>query len=214
MTWHVFTLIGTIAFALSGAIVAMEEEYDMFGVLVLALVTAFGGGLLRNLFIGLPVSSIWSQAALFNAAFVATAIIIVLPVRWIQHWLLRWVNVFDALGLSAFTIQGALYAAQMKYPVGTVIVAAVITGIGGGVIRDLLAGRKPLVLREEIYALWAAVAGAAVGLHLVDAHSPWQLYSLLTVVFVLRMLSVIFHWHVPKRKWATSGSSGTDAQSL
>ena len=58
----------------------------------------------------------------------------------------------------------------MKYPVGTVIVAAVITGIGGGVIRDLLAGRKPLfVLREEIYALWAAVAGVAVGLHLVDA---------------------------------------------
>ncbi|CAM3925766.1 trimeric intracellular cation channel family protein [Alicyclobacillus pomorum] len=214
MTWHVFTLIGTIAFALSGAIVAMEEEYDIFGVLVLALVTTFGGGLLRNLFIGLPVSSIWSQSALFNAAFVATAIIIVLPVRWVQHWLPRWVNVFDALGLSAFTIQGALYAAQMKYSVGTVIVAAVITGIGGGVIRDLLAGRKPLVLREEIYALWAAVAGAAVGLHLVDAHSPWQLYLLLTVVFVLRMLSVIFHWHVPKRKWATTGSSKTDAHSL
>ncbi|GMA51083.1 membrane protein [Alicyclobacillus contaminans] len=200
MTWYVLTIIGTIAFALSGAIVAMEEEYDVFGVVVLAMVTAFGGGLLRNLMIGLPVSDIWNQGALFNVALASALILILLPTRWIHHWL-RFANMFDALGLSAFTIQGALYAASMKYPVGMVVVAAVITGIGGGVIRDVLAGRKPIVLRAEVYALWAMVAGAAIGFHVVNPSRSWQLYALLLVVFTLRMLSLAFGWHVPRRRF-------------
>jgi uncharacterized membrane protein YeiH len=198
VTWDVFNIIGTIAFAITGAIVAMEEEYDIFGVFVLAFVTAFGGGLVRNLLIGLPVSSIWQQELYFETALVTTAIVIVLPARWILRWLL-WVYVFDAVGLSAFAIQGALYAAGMKYSFGTVIVAAVMTGIGGGVIRDILAGRKPVVLRDEIYALWAMLAGVAVGLHWVDPKSPWQLYLLLGVVSGLRILSVVFHWRIPRR---------------
>ncbi|MCL6516131.1 trimeric intracellular cation channel family protein [Alicyclobacillus sp.] len=198
MTWDVFNLIGTIAFAVSGAIVAMEEAYDLFGVFVLAMVTAFGGGLIRNVLIGLPVSHIWAQGTLFTTAFLATAVLIILPATWIQRWL-RWNFVFDAIGLSAFAIQGALYAAGMRYSLGTIVVAAVMTGIGGGIVRDVLAGRKPLVLRDEIYALWAVLAGFAVGMRWVGPSQPWGLYGLLVAVSGLRVLSVLRGWRIPRR---------------
>ena len=71
MAWDVFSVIGTIAFAISGAIVAMEEEYDLFGVYILGIVTAFGGGAIRNLLIGLPVSTLWSQDMMFQIALAA-----------------------------------------------------------------------------------------------------------------------------------------------
>ena len=86
-----------------------------------------------------------------------------LPLKWISHWK-RTEALFDAIGLAAFAIQGGLYAANMGHPISAVIVAAVLTGIGGGIIRDLLAGRKPLVLRDEIYAVWAMAAGFAIGM--------------------------------------------------
>src|SRR6478609_11687569 len=78
----VFSLIGTIAFAVSGAIVAMEEEYDILGVFVLGLVTAFGGGVIRNLLIGVPVTSLWSQGSLLKIALIAMTIAFLLPVKW------------------------------------------------------------------------------------------------------------------------------------
>lgn len=82
----VFSIIGTIAFALSGAVVAMEEEYDILGVFVLGLVTAFGGGVVRNLLIGMPVTSLWSQGYLLKIAMIAMTIAFLLPVVWIQRW--------------------------------------------------------------------------------------------------------------------------------
>ena len=147
----VFSIIGTIAFAVSGAVVAMEEEYDILGIFVLGLVSAFGGGVIRNLLIGVPVTSLWNQGLLIKIALASATIAFLVPIGWIKHWQKTEV-LFDAIGLAAFAIQGALYATEMKHPLGAVIVAAMLSGIGGGVIRDLLAGRKPLVLRDEIYA--------------------------------------------------------------
>lgn len=74
MAWDVFSLIGTVAFAISGAIVAMEEEYDLFGVYILGIVTAFGGGAIRNILIGLPVSTLWNQELMFQFALLAITI--------------------------------------------------------------------------------------------------------------------------------------------
>lgn len=84
--FNIFSIIGTIAFAVSGAVVAMEEEYDILGVYVLGLVTAFGGGVVRNLLIGLPVTSIWNQGYLLKIAIIAMTIAFLLPVRWILRW--------------------------------------------------------------------------------------------------------------------------------
>jgi len=109
MTWEVFSIIGTIAFAISGAIVAMEEEYDILGVYILGIVTAFGGGAVRNLLIGVPISALWDQGMLFQVALVAMTAVFLFPNNLLRHWR-KWGNFFDAIGLAAFAIQGALYA--------------------------------------------------------------------------------------------------------
>ncbi|WP_313999723.1 trimeric intracellular cation channel family protein [uncultured Paenibacillus sp.] len=201
----IFSLIGTIAFAVSGAVVAMEEEYDILGVFVLGLVTAFGGGVIRNLLIGVPVTTLWSQGLLLKTAIIAMAVAFILPVSWIRHWR-RSEAFFDAIGLSAFAIQGALYATQNGHTLAAVMVAAVMTGIGGGIIRDVLAGRKPLVLRDEIYAVWAMVAGAVIGLGWIQRTG--ELLALFAIVILFRMLSVHYKWRLPRRslKYALSES--------
>ncbi|MEH7353611.1 trimeric intracellular cation channel family protein [Neobacillus drentensis] len=197
MTWEVLSMIGTIAFAVSGAIVAMEEEYDILGVYILGIVTAFGGGAIRNLLIGVPVSALWEQSLLFHIALLSMTAVFLFPSNLLKHWQ-KWGNFFDAIGLSAFAIQGAMYAENMNHPLSAVIVAAVLTGIGGGIIRDLLAGRKPIVLRAEIYAVWAILAGIIIGLKI--ASNPWELYTLFVLVTVLRVLSYTFDWKLPSRR--------------
>ncbi|MFK9095483.1 trimeric intracellular cation channel family protein [Bacillus salipaludis] len=196
MTWEVLSMIGTIAFAVSGAIVAMEEEYDILGVYILGIVTAFGGGAIRNLLIGVPVSALWEQGLFFQIALLSITAVFLFPRNLLKHWQ-KWGNLFDAIGLSAFAIQGAMYAANMNHPLSAVIVAAVMTGIGGGIIRDLLAGRRPIVLRAEIYAVWAILAGLIIGLK-IATHS-WELYTLFVLVTGLRVLSYTFDWKLPSR---------------
>lgn len=197
MAWDVFSLIGTAAFAISGAIVAMEEEYDIFGVYILGMVTAFGGGAVRNILIGVPVSAIWEQHFLFFVASILITIIFFFSRYLIPPWN-RWGNYFDAIGLAAFAIQGAMLAISLNMSLYAVMVAAVLTGAGGGVIRDLLAGRKPLVFKRDIYAVWAAIAGLIVGLGLYK--SDLALYALLVMTAGLRIFSLVFHWRLPRGK--------------
>ncbi|CAM3428807.1 trimeric intracellular cation channel family protein [Aeromicrobium ponti] len=197
MTWEVLSMIGTIAFAVSGAIVAMEEEYDILGIYILGIVTAFGGGAIRNLLIGVPVSALWEQGLFFQIALLSITAVMLFPNNLLKHWQ-RWGNFFDAIGLSSFAIQGALYATQMNHPLSAVIVAAVLTGSGGGIIRDLLARRNPLVLKSEIYAVWAILCGAAIGLGI--AVSSAELYSLFVIITALRVLSYTYKWKLPVKR--------------
>ena len=196
--FHMFSFIGVIAFAASGAIVAMEESYDILGVFVLGLVTAFGGGVIRNLLIGVPVTTIWNQGTLLKTAVIAILIVFVMPSNLIAQWK-RSEAFFDAIGLSAFAVQGAMYALDANLPLSAVMVAAMLTGIGGGMVRDIMAGRKPLVLRDEIYAVWALAAGLIIGL--LNLQALWQLLLLFVGVIVMRMLSVHYRWRLPRRHW-------------
>lgn len=195
--FQLFSLIGVIAFAASGAFVAMEEEYDILGVFVLGLVTAFGGGVIRNLLIGVPVTTLWSQGLSLKTAFFAICLIFIMPSTLIAQWK-KGEAFLDAIGLSAFAIQGALYAVNAGLPISAVMVAAMLTGIGGGMVRDIMAGRKPLVLRDEIYAVWAMLAGLAIGVGKLSA--TWQLIALFAMVVLLRMLSVHYKWRLPRRR--------------
>ena len=196
MAWEVFSIIGTIAFALSGAIVAMEEEFDLFGVYILGIVAAFGGGAIRNVLIGLPVTTLWGQEMMFHIAVACITIFFVVPHHLIKHWN-RWGNFTDAIGLSAFAIQGAMHAISLELPLSAVIASAVLTGCGGGMIRDLLAGRKPIVLRDEIYAMWAVLAAFIITLEITE--SQWFLYGLFILITFLRILSYLFKWKLPKK---------------
>ncbi|WP_171005449.1 trimeric intracellular cation channel family protein [Bacillus sp. E(2018)] len=196
LTWDLLNIIGTIAFAISGALVAMEEDYDILGVFILGLVTAFGGGILRNVLIGLPVDTIWEQGLLLKSALASMGIVFFMPEGIIQYSK-RSLHFFDAIGLSAFAIQGAIAASSMNHPISAVIVAAILTGIGGGMIRDVLAGRKPVVLREEIYAVWALLGGLVVGLNIVNSTVEYMILFVSLVVF--RMLSLKLKWRLPHR---------------
>ena len=196
MAWDVLSIIGTIAFAVSGAIVAMEEEYDLFGVYLLGIVTAFGGGAIRNLLIGVPVSALWEQEMMFQIALIAITAVFLFPQNLLKHWN-RWGNFFDAIGLSAFAIQGALFAVQLGLPISATVVAAVLTGSGGGIVRDVLAKRKPLVLRNEVYAVWAAATGLIIGIGIVKL--DWALYTLFVITTILRVVSYSYNWRLPFR---------------
>ena len=197
MSWLILTMIGTVAFAASGAIIAMEEDYDILGIFILGIVTAFGGGAIRNLLIGVPVSALWDQGLFFTFALLTVAAVTLFPAFCLRYWE-KWGNFIDAIGLAAFSIQGAQYAAEMDHPMSAIIVAAVLTGCGGGIIRDLLAGRKPLVMRDEIYAVWAILSGAAVGFQFAQA--DWQLYSLLAVITACRVISYTYKWKLPGKR--------------
>jgi uncharacterized membrane protein YeiH len=196
LTWDILNIIGTIAFAISGALVAMEEDYDVLGVFILGLVTAFGGGILRNVLIGIPVDTIWEQGTLLKSALASMGIVFFMPDQLIRYSK-RLLHFFDAIGLSAFAIQGAIVASSMGHPISAVIIAAILTGIGGGMIRDILAGRKPVVLREEIYAVWALLGGLVVGLHIVNGTAEYMI--LFTTLVVFRMLSIKYNWKLPHR---------------
>jgi uncharacterized membrane protein YeiH len=201
--WELLTYIGTVAFAMSGSISAMEEEYDILGVYALGLVTAFGGGILRNLVIDASTLALWEQGDLLVTALVASSVVYFAPKLWADH-VRKWIF-FDAVGLAAFAIQGALLAAQKQLPLAAIIVAALLTGCGGGVIRDILARRKPLVFREEVYGVWAMLGGLVVAMGFGDA--GWEMYALFAGLLALRMWSVRKGWRLPKRSFQ-SGLSG------
>lgn len=195
LAWEVFSFIGTVAFAISGALIAIEEEYDIFGVYILGMVTAFGGGAVRNLLIGVPVSVLWDQHFLFVVATISISIIFFFSKYVLTHWN-RWGTYFDAIGLAAFAIQGAMLAVNLNLSLFAITVAAVLTGAGGGVIRDLLAGRRPLIFKKDIYAVWAGTAGLIVGLGLYEF--DFALYILLIITTTMRILSYSFQWRLPQ----------------
>ncbi|AEJ24687.1 membrane protein [Streptococcus equi subsp. zooepidemicus ATCC 35246] len=196
--WELLSIIGTIAFALSGAIVAMEEEFDVLGIFILGFVTAFGGGAIRNTLIGLPIEALWGQRSEFACAFIAIILIMLFPRLVAKGWV-RAAVLTDAIGLAAFSVQGALHAVRLAQPLSAVIVAAVLTGAGGGVVRDVLAGRKPTVLRSEIYAGWSIIA--ALVLYFKLATSNVECYLLVVLLTVMRMIGNKRQWHLPKIKW-------------
>lgn len=197
MEWDWLNVIGIIAFASSGAVVAMEEDYDLLGVFFLGFVTSFGGGILRNVLLGEPVATVWHQGLLLTVAFATIGLIFLLPRRLLTRWQ-KLETFLDAVGMAAFTIQAAIYASDKGYPLIAVIVAALMTGTGGGILRDLLAHRKPMVLRPTpLYGVWAMVAAAVIGLGL--PRSGHTLAALLVFIVAMRMASVTWGWTLPKR---------------
>jgi len=154
----VLDLVGIFVFATSGALVAVRKGYDVFGVLVLAGTTGLGGGFLRDVLIGAtPPAALADWRYLLVPVAAGLVTFVFHPSIGRQE---RLVNVFDAFGLALFCVTGALKADE--YGLGPVPAAlmGMVTGVGGGMVRDLLAGRAPVVFRSELYATPALVGGA------------------------------------------------------
>lgn len=164
---HLLDLFGIAVFAVSGALEAGRKRMDIFGVIVLGLATAIGGGTLRDLLLDNgPVFWIADQTYLFVA--VASAILTFVAVRRLQVPL-RGLLVSDALGLAVFTLIGTTKALEATGSESLAVVMGIMTGTAGGMIRDILAAEVPLILRKEIYAT-AALCGSLV--YLAASHLP------------------------------------------
>lgn len=203
MVWDVLNLIGTIAFAMSGAVAAIRVNYDLVGIYVLGFITAFGGGAIRNLFIGLPIILVWQQNMLFIVAFITISIVILLPDKAV-NFLLKW-SIFDSIGLSAFAVQGAMYAESIDLSIFAIMFSAAVTGTGGGILRDLLAQDKPIVFHQEVYFLWAMLAGFVIGMKWVV--EDYHYYLLSFVILICRVISHRYGWCLPTRSIGKSPSA-------
>jgi uncharacterized membrane protein YeiH len=200
----VLDLLGIFVFAISGGLVAVRKGLDLFGVLVLAGATGLGGGFIRDVLIGAaPPAALadWRYLIVPVAAGVVT---------FFFHPALgrmeRLVNVFDAAGLALFCVTGALKALSFGLGPAPAALMGMVTGIGGGVLRDLLAGRVPIVFRSELYATpalvgaAAAVVGREAGLETAVVAVPAAL-----LCFVWRLLAVRRGWTAPR----PTGSAST-----
>jgi uncharacterized membrane protein YeiH len=189
-------LAGTFAFAVSGAVAAKNKGLDVFGILVVAFTVACGGGIVRDLCIGaVPPAGIsdWRYLATAMAAAIIT-----MSLNWLSNWLNKPVLLFDALGLSLFAVSGAQKALGYGHNNEVAILLGMITAVGGGVMRDILLNRIPVILEKEIYAS-AALAGAGVvvlGKYL-NWYGDWTFLGGFLLCSTLRILALYFPWELP-----------------
>ena len=199
----VLDLVGIFVFAITGALVAVRKELDVFAVLILALITGLGGGFLRDVLIGAT-----PPAALADWRYLLVPAVAGL-VTFFFHPSLnrkeRVINVLDAAGLSLFCVTGALKAVEFGLGPVPAALMGMLTGIGGGVLRDMLTGRVPLVFRGELYATPALVAAlvAVVG-HQLGLRTAVVAVPAAALCFTWRVTAMRRGWNAPR---ATVSSS-------
>lgn len=202
--YFVFELIGTVAFAISGAMAAVRKEMDILGVMMLGITTAVGGGIIRDVLLGVtPPQAL--QNPLYAIVSAVVSLIVFLPFirRHIDVDHMAFV-VVDALGLGTFTVVGIAAASGLSHPV-TKIFIGVLTGVGGGVLRDIFSAKKPMIFVKRFYAA-ASICGAIV---CVAAHPLGRDCAMLlgiAVIVILRILAAKFKWHLPRATEKESGN--------
>ena len=200
----ILEIVGTVSFALSGAMTGLKKNMDIFGVCVLGVTTAVGGGILRDLLLGLPPPATFLDPK-YVLMSIVTSLFVFSPV--VRRVLFHSRKLYDALmlisdsaGLGIFTVYGARVAIGAGYEENLFLVlfVAVITGVGGGVMRDLFAGDRPYIFVKHVYAC-SALLGALVCVYL------WPLVGRdiamlvgFVLVFVMRLCSAHFRWSLPR----------------
>ena len=189
-------LMGTFAFGLSGGILAVRKQMDLFGVLVLSVATGLGGGILRDIILGHIPPATLSDWRYLAAAGLAGFLVFVWYDRVVHHG--RFITAFDAVGLSIFTVTGTTLALSAGLSPAPAVLLGMLTGVGGGVLRDVLAAEVPLIFRSEIYAV-ASMFGAIIIIVAsqtgLSGFIPEAIAALAT--FTLRMVSVRRGWRIP-----------------
>ncbi|MFJ1532353.1 trimeric intracellular cation channel family protein [Streptomyces mirabilis] len=198
---HVLDLVGIFVFAISGALLAVRKNFDVFGIAVLAEVTALGGGLFRDMVIGAVSPAAFTDLGYFSTPLLAALLVFFLhpEVERIQVA----VNVFDAAGLGLFCVAGTTKAYEYGLGLTSSAALGLATAVGGGVLRDVLANEVPSLLRwdRDLYAVPAIVGATMVVLCIrYDALSPFTSGLAAVTAFVLRLLAMRYHWRAP-RAW-------------
>ena len=193
----VVEFIGTVAFAMSGALVAIEKELDYYGIACFAIITSFGGGIIRDMLINrsLPVFLTDPQYMIIS---IFSAMIVIVLYKKIIHFA-KILQIFDAAGLAAFTAIGAEVAVNngLDQPF-VVITLALLTGTGGGVIRDVFASKIPYVFQKEIYAVASIIGAVFFILINKAAGEETALYGCFAITLFIRLYSMKKDIHLKK----------------
>ena len=208
----IMDLIGCGVFAISGAMLAYQQKMDGVGVIILASVTAIGGGTLRDLLLDTPV--FWlNQPSYFYAIFVASMV----SIAWLNKFRTmpeRALEIADALGLALFVVMGTQKALDLGASNLTAIIMGTITGCFGGMIRDVLANQVPMILKKELYAVCCFAGGIVLVLasqHLTPMIS-WALAF--TIVLLLRLAAIKMKWTIPVFKYDELGYSKRNTERI
>ena len=203
----IMELLGTVSFAVSGALVAISCKLDLFGVLTVGTITAVGGGIIRDVLIGQIPPTVFTKPEILLLAIITALIVFIIAFinsKRIEdiHKKIDLINIFfDAVGLAAFSVTGVEVTCAAGY-IGNealVLTMGVLTGVGGGVLRDILVNEKPYILVKHIYAV-ASLLGSVV-YYVVGICYGYQLVGTVVSVILtitIRMLAAKFRWNLPK----------------
>ncbi len=205
----IMELVGTVSFAISGSLVAIACSLDLFGVITVGCVTAVGGGIIRDLLIGKVPPQVFFKPSVLLLAFLTTLAVFVAASLNAKKFAglrkkLEHTNIFfDALGLGAFSVAGveAARAAGFGSNMLLAVTLGVLTGVGGGILRDVFVNEKPYVLTKHIYAV-ASILGCVI-YYFTGVYLGQQIVAtVVSVLFILvfRLLAAHFRWKLPKIK--------------
>lgn len=203
---EILDMIGTIAFAISGSMVAIEKKVDVFGVCLLGLITAVGGGMFRDLILGQTPPRIFQSKTTLLVALIVSILVFLIAYFNREVYQKSTVkvdkinNVFDALGLGVFTVTGMQVAMDQQITDEVLIVfCGCLTGIGGGLLRDLMVNEIPFILRKYVYAVASIVGGICYwGMLTMNLSKNIAMVTSIMVVFAIRICATVFRWNLPK----------------
>ncbi|MDR5658695.1 trimeric intracellular cation channel family protein [Serpentinicella sp. ANB-PHB4] len=200
-------IIGTVAFAISGVVVAIKKELDFLGAIVLGSITAVGGGALRDVLLGMTPPVMFQNYVFITVAIATSSLVFIIEyykgelLNNKRNNYMQIINIFDAIGLGIFTVVGVNTAITNGHSENwfLVIFIGALTGVGGGIFRDVLAGRVPMVLHKQIYAL-AATIGATLNyvLFYIGLNITLAMFSGALTVMLIRFLASYYKWNLPK----------------
>lgn len=200
----ILELIGTIAFSISGATIANLKQMDLFGVLFLGAVTAVGGGIIRDLILGNTPPNAFTNP-IFMAVALITALIVFIP--WVQKIILdnpiyygRFMFITDTIGLGIFTVNGVNIASKIYPEINyfLYVFVGLMTGVGGGLLRDMMAGDKPYIFVRHFYASASLIGAIVTVLALQFNNLRISSYIGMVVIIILRIFASHYHWSLPK----------------
>ncbi len=192
-------IIGTFVFAISGVLTAASKKFDVFGALIIAFVTAVGGGTLRDILLGeFPV--VWIRETNYLYIILIAFVASLLFRKYIMK-LRKTLFLFDTIGIGVFTILGLQKALEVGVPAPIAVAMGTISAVFGGVIRDILCNTTPLIFRKEIYAT-PCIAGGLSYLLLLEFIGPmqWMVPATALIVIGIRLMAVRRGWALPKLK--------------
>lgn len=195
---QVIEFLGTFAFAISGIRHAAEKTFDWFGGYVCGIAVAIGGGTIRDVMLG--TTPFWMTSPFYMLCTALALVVVVVFSRWIERLKNAWF-VFDTLGLALFTIAGIQKSVAFGQPYWVAIIMGCITGAAGGVIRDIMLVREPVIFHKEIYAMASVTGGMAYWLTIyLDNSVELSAIISFTVTCAIRFLAVRYHLSLPKLK--------------